>query len=221
MNLARLKSELSVIIRDDSLEPYFTDWLNDAVNEIATDFDLPYLRLLSPESFAVTTSTWLYDPPATYHKNLFKATDSNWTRIYVCKRWEEMDSLDLDHDETGDNVTTIAVTEEAQQIGIYPLATETIKLWYYKKPTDMEDEDDEPSCIPEHFRYRVLIPKVVIRNFKLLQDLMVQVPHQSLMWWEEELRRGLYGSPRGDIGMINFFAKARKPKKSGGSNPLP
>lgn len=221
MNLARLKEELMVVIRDPSLEPYFANWLNDAVNEIATDFDLPYLRLLSPVDFTVTTATWLYDPPATYHKKLFKARDSDWTNIYVCKRWEELDALDIDHDETGDHVTTVGVTEEAQKIGVYPLANETIKLWYYKLPIDMTDEDDEPDCIPAQFRGRILVSKVVIKNFKLLQDLMVQTPHQSLLWWEEEFRRGLYGSPRGDIGMINFFAKARKPKRSGGSNPLP
>lgn len=85
----------------------------------------------------------------------------------------------------------------------------------------MVEESDEPLCIPQDYRLRILIPKVVIKNFKHLQDLMVQVPHQSLIWWEEELRRGLYGSPRGDIGMIHRFALDRKPRRRGGANPLP
>jgi len=305
-NLARLRSELALIVLDDSLEPYFKDWINDAVLDLASDFDLPGLRLLSPINLVCTTANWLYNPPdsmgeiatiaitnggtgysegdiltiveagavgaevvvtevaagvvtavkltdggnnyttgagkptlgggnddctievaalsstqVAFHKNLFQARDSEWNDIYVCKRWEELDALDIDHDETGDHISHIGVTQDDSMLGIYPKANETIRLWFYKKPTPLAEEGDEPTCIPEEYRLRTIIPKVVIKNFKYLQDLMAQAPHQSLLWWEEELRRGLYGSPRGDIGMINRFAINRKPKRSGGKNPLP
>jgi len=363
MNLARLKQELSLIVLDKSLERHFADWLNEAVDEIAFDFDLPSLKLRSPVNFAVTTANWLYDPPssrgtiaaiaitnggtdyaegdildiletgatggnlvvteilgpsaspsispsispsaspspslspstspsaslspsysaslstsaspsaspsvspsaepvgvvtgvqlidggmgysvgsgkATYgggnndltiqivslvegqvvfHKRLFKAADSNWSEIEICKRWEELDARDIDHDDTGDHVTKIAITPDGSKVGIYPKATETLKLWFYERPTPMVLESDEPTCIPVAYRLRVIIPKVVIKNFKYLQDLIVQPPHESLLWWEEEYRKGLYGAPGGDIGMINYIARAIKPRRHGGVDPI-
>ena len=221
IDLTRLFEELVIIIQEPALEGYFVNWLNDAMFEIATDFDLPTLRLLEPVDHAVVNTSWLSTPPAAFHKKLFRAADSDWNQIYVCDRWEELDAADISHQDTGDHVTMIAATEDGVSFGHYPLVNETIKLWFYQKPTEMTEESHEPTCIPEQFRIRVLIPKVVVKNFKLLQDMMVQPPIQSLLWWEEELRRGLYGSPRGDIGMINFFAKARPPKRHGGKTPLP
>ena len=61
----------------------------------------------------------------------------------------------------------------------------------------------------------------MIKNFKLLQDMMAEPPHQSLAWWMSEYQNGLYGSARGDIGMINIIAKDLKPKRHGGRDPLP
>jgi len=221
MNLGELENELKIIISDPSLEPYLQKWLNDAVEELATDFDLPGLRLVEPVPLPVNAGAWLYDPPANYHKNLFQARDSAWQPLTVLTRFEEMDRLDVDHDEAGDHVTHIAATEDGRKIGIFPKAAETIRLWFFEKPAPMSQEGHEPVCIPKAFRARVLIPKVVIKNFKLLQDLMINPPHQSLQWWEQEYKNGLFGSPRGEIGMLNYFAKARKPRRYGGRDPLP
>jgi hypothetical protein len=221
MNLARLKDELSLVVRDVSMEPRFADWLNDAVEEIALEVDLPALRLLSPEPFIVTATDWLYDPPDNFHKNLFRAADSEWQPIRICQRWEELDAADLDHDEVDTHVSRIAVTEDGGQIGIYPMAAETISLWFYEKPTPMDKEGDEPDCIPATYRSRLIISKVVVKNFKLLQDLMTEPPHQSLQWWQTEYLKGLHGEPRGDIGLLNYLAVRRKPRRHGGRQPLP
>ena len=76
------------------------------------------------------------------------------------------------------------------------------------------------SCLPPGCTSRVIIPKVVIENFKVLQDLMTETPHQSLAFWHEELRAGLYGSNRGEIGMINLLAPRRQPQRHGSYDPI-
>lgn len=220
MNLGELKQELRTIVMDSSLEPFFRDWLNQAVEEIAADFHLPGLKLLEPWPLAVQADKWLYDLPENYHKNLFRVRSGADRRpVAILREMAELDVLDMGHTETGDRVVRVAA--EAGRLGVYPKADDTLWLWYYRKPVPMEQDSDEPDGIPPAFRYRVLISRVVIRNFKLLQDLMTQPPHQSLAWWLEEYKTGLFGNIHGDIGMLNFFAREKGPRRHGGRDPLP
>lgn len=219
MNLGVMKAELQLHVRDAALSTHFTTWINEAVYEIANDFSLPALKLEEPATKTVTESAWLYDMPSTYMKNLYKCYDSDWNKITIKRDLGDLDSIDIDHDETGDNVTTVAVRNS--RLGIYPMAAETINLWFYKLPTDLVDDDEEPNCIPKQYHNRVIIPKVVIKNYHFMQDMTVNPPHKSLEWWKGNYRIGLYGEPGGDIGMLNCLARDKKPCRTGGADPLP
>lgn len=220
MNLGELEQELALIVRDESLRPYFRDWLNQALLEIAADFNLPGLKLVEPRVFPVNSRVWLYDLPGDFMKNLFRVRSGpEKLPVTILREISGLDLIDAGHTETGERVTKVAVT--GNQLGIYPLADDTLYLWYHRKPVPMELPSDEPDGIPAPYRTRVLIPKVVIRNFRLLQDMMVSPPHESLAWWMEEYRTGLYGGARGEIGMLNYFAREKGPRRHGGRDPLP
>jgi hypothetical protein len=197
----------------DSLAPYLTSWINAAVYEIANEFPLPALRLKEPVSLTVTESDWLYDLPATYMKKLFKCYDSDWNKITVSHSLDNIDSQDIDHDETGNHVTHVAVRDT--QIGIYPKAAESIKLWYYKKPTNLIEPTDELICIPSQWHATVVIPKIVLKNIHLFEDMA-----EDVIWWTLKYETGLFGG-NGNIGMINCLARDKKVRKHGGRNPLP
>lgn len=220
MTLADLMEELETIVVDDSLAPFYKRWINEAILEIATDFDLPALRLIEPVEFPVTESDWLYDAPENFHKKLFRAVDSSYNPIKVCRTIDTLHDLDIEHTETGEHLTHLAVQD--RKIGTYPKATETARLWFYELPDPLENPEDPVTCIPEAYQPRVIIPKLVVKNFKLLQDMVVAPPHQSILFWQEEYRQGLYGSPRGDIGLIYYLVKERGgPRRHGGRDPLP
>ena len=219
MNLEELKSELSLIVMDSSLETHFTDWINNAILEIAKDFSLPALKLKEPVTLSTTESDWLYDLASSYHKNLYKCADGDWNKVTVRRDLDDIDSLDIDHDDTGSLVTDVAVRDA--KIGIYPMADDTLRLWYYEKPTDLADNGDELICIPADYHYRVVVSKVVVRNYHLLMDMSTNPPHRSLSWWRNNYSEGLFGVPGGDIGLINCLARDRKPKRRGGKCPLP
>ncbi len=218
MNLGEIKAELELHVRDASLSAYFTTWTNDAVYEIANDFSLPALKLEEPTTLEVTEDDWLYDMPNTYMKNLYKCYDSNYFKITIKRSLDDIDAIDINHDETGDNVATVAVRNS--RLGIYPMADETINLWFYKKPTALVDDDDELDSIPKEYHRRVIIPKVVIQNYQFLMDMTVNAPHKSLQWWKANYHAGLFGDTS-DVGMVNCFARDKKIRKTGGRNPLP
>jgi hypothetical protein len=218
VTLGELETELALYVQDDSLETNFKSWINNAVYEIANDFFLPSLRLNEPVSLTVTESNWLYDVPTSYMKKLFKCYDSNWDKVTIKRSLDDLDELDIDHDDTGDHVTHISVRDT--KIGIYPMAAEDIKLWFYKKPTDLSGDSDELTCIPAQYHSRVVISKVIIKSYHLLIDMSTNPPEKSLTWWKANYHGGLFGDGS-DIGMLNVFARDRKPRRHGGINPLP
>ena len=218
MTLAELMEEIGLLVEDPSMEQFYKRWINEAILEIAADFALPALRLNEPAILPVTTATWLYDVPASYHKKLFRAADSLFTPIRILPDLDSLDERDLDHDEIETHVTQVAVRD--RKIGIFPKAAESINLWFYELPTSLNDPDSIPTCIPTAYHSRVIIPKVVVKNFRALQDLVIDAPHQSIMFWQEEYRQGLYGAPRGDIGMLNYLAREKPPRRHGGRDPI-
>jgi len=222
MTRGELKAELALLISDDSLDVYFDTWIYDAVMKIAADFELPGLKLYEPNTLTTTTSDWLYDMPATdpvFHKKCFKCRNENGDKLTILNTIAVIEELDYDHDETGDNVTNIAV--EYNKIAIFPKANDVLSLWYYKKPQDVTDDNGEFTCILPEFHETVLLPKVVLRGFEKIEDMAINPPHKGILYWKDKYREGLYGTKGGDIGFIHFLAKLKGVRKYGGHNPLP
>jgi len=218
MNLGEIKSELALYIQDSSLETYFTQWINSCVTEIANDFSLPYLKTKEPVDLVCVETEWLYDLPNSYMKNLYKAYDENYNKIIIKRSLDDIDNLDIEHTETADNITHVAVRNT--QIGIYPMADETIHLWYYKKPTDLATDETELLCIPAQYHSRVVVSKIIAKAYPLLMDLSTQMPHKSLEYWHSRYHSGLFGDAS-DMGMINCLARTKGVRRTGGRDPLP
>jgi|GEM_PF-2459099 len=223
MNLGELVQEIGLIVQDPSLERFFERWVNQAILALATDFDLPALKLIRPATFNVSTADWVFDAPDNFLKGLFKCRDSAGNKVHICNSIDKLDDLDPDHTEIGDHITDIAVMEHGtgKKFCVYPKANETAQVWFFERPAVLVKAGDIPTCIPEGFHHRVIIPKVVLNNFRLLQDMATEAPHQSLAYWEEEYRKGLFGTPRGDNGLFSVIAKSLNPRRHGGRDPLP
>jgi len=223
MNLGELERALKLSVQDRSLEDQFPAWINNAILELAADFELPALKLRTPYTLSITTATWLYDLPANFHKKLFRCADANYNEIRQYRHIDYLDRLDMDHDETGDHPTAVATVEgdEGNQIGVYPKATDTLYLWYYKRPTLLVSPADTPSCIPDSYHARVIIPKAVLKAFEHLQDQVENFDIKGLQYWQGKLAAGLRGSPSEGIGLINYLSKIQGgPKRTGGRDPV-
>lgn len=224
MNLADLRAEIDRSVKDPSLIPLYDDMINQAILEIAMDVDLPALRRPDPFNLPLLNTAWRVNAPEAFHKRLFRCYDSAGSKVKTLERLEDLESLDWDHDETGDHITHILGLDlgEEKSICYYPKATETVKIWFYEKPVWLQKDEQVPVCIPVPFHRQVIVPKVIIRNFEFFGDLIQEPPHRSLEYWLARYRVGLYGSRAGEIGMINYFVRARGgPRRHGGRNPLP
>ena len=223
MNLEAMERLMAVVVQDDSLAPEFARKINDSILEVAADFDLPALKMIAPVSLPVTSADWLYELPEDFHKHLFRCADRDYIPVKVHGHFEDLDRLDINHDEVADRITSVAVAYSGDKphLGIFPMADDTLHLWYYRKPAVLKKPEDVCDCIPPEFQERVLFPKVVIKNYQLLQDQIENFDPKPLTYWEGKLKEGFYGSPQGPIGFINFLAKEKGgPRRRGGRDPI-
>jgi hypothetical protein len=220
MTLQELTDEIALHVRDDYLkENFFKGWINDALLAIATDNRLPALKRNEPFNLPVNPGAWLYDLPEVYHHGLFRCRNLAWAPVTLLDTISDLDSWDIDHDETGDEITHAAVW--GNKLGVYPKANDTARLWFQNKPEVLDVPENRVVCIPEQFQRRVIIPKVIIQAFPIITDMGVEMPHKSLSYWQQKYSEGLFGSPRGEIGMVPWLAIQKPIRRHGGRQPLP
>jgi hypothetical protein len=224
MNLGELERAVKRALQDRSLEEFYVAWINNAILELAADFELPALKVRTPVPLTTTTSDWLYDLPSDFHKNLFRCADSNYNEIRRYRTLDYLDGLDIDHDETGDHPTAVAWTEggdDGSQIGIYPMADDTLYLWYYQKPTVLVKPTDIPTCIPTAYHSRAILPKAILKGFEHLQDQVENFDQKGLAYWQQKLMGGLRGSPVEGVGLIKYLSKIQGgSRRIGGKDPV-
>jgi hypothetical protein len=223
MTLAEMERALQRELQDPSLEEFFPAWINNALLELAGDFEFPSLKLRVPYPLTITTANWLYDLPANFHKKLFRCADANYDEIGRYRKIDYLDNLDMDHDEIGEHPTAVAWVEgdAGNQIGVYPKANDTLYLWYYKKPTLLVKPGDIPVCIPESYHWRVIVSKAVLKGFEHLQDQVENFDVKGIQLWQGKVAAGLRGSPVEGIGLINYLSKMQGgPRRTGGRDPV-
>lgn len=165
--LALLTTAIRDIIGDDSIE--LTDRINEAVSIIAGGIRMPDGQFSSPlpelfESDTVgTTSNAYVDLPATYQRNLFYVADENGSRIDPPRGGSYYSFVlflnnlsEKDMSQTGSVDRVCAKGRRLYYQGI-PTASEDILIYFYRKPVDMNLEDDEPDGLPDHLSKRLIV----------------------------------------------------------------
>jgi len=222
MNFAQLQLECKSVLRDPTTESSIPVWLNDSMDEIAAQFEIPALRLHKPATLATTDTEWVYDiattvtPPVghpewVFHKKAFRIASAHTPLGFVMETpFTVLDDVDFAHTTTGTNVERIAVEDDT--IGVYPLANDTLQVWFYRRPVHMVADDDVPDGMPTDYAYKVLIPKVVLRAMRDYPEIQEYGERgdntRTLARWTQLLHQGLYGSGY-EIGLVDYLRKQR------------
>ena len=228
MNLGELERELREILTDRSLAKLFKDWINNAILELAADYDLPTLKLMDAQEFDVTDDNWLFKAPDNFHKKIFHCRNGHFNHVTFQFQGRPLDlehitRLNPAHDHIGERVRTVGVgyTGKDAYIGVHPRANDTLHLWYYQKPAPLSKPTDECACIPPEYHRRVLIPKIIIQAWPMIIDQVEGTDLRPLQWWQGQLKEGLIGAPGGSMGLVPYLTKITGgPRRHGGRNPI-
>jgi len=165
--LTQLTAAIQSIIQDDSYTD-LTIRINDAVNNIAGGIRMPDGTTSPPlpdlySTAIVSTTTDAYaDLPADYQRGLFYVVDSSGDRIlppdggnYYSFMLFLNHCFKRDLTETG-SVTSVCVKGKKLYYQGIPSDAEDLHVSYYRKPTEMVDNTDEPDGIPDHLQFRLI-----------------------------------------------------------------
>jgi len=165
--LAQLTSAIDSVIQDDSYSD-FTDRINDAVNNIAGGIRMPDGGTSPPLPDLFTTATIsttvnaYADLPTDYQRGVFFVVDSSGDRInpvdggnYYSFMLFLNGCYKKDLTETGQVTRTCVRGRKLYYQGI-PSAAADLMVMYYKTPTAMINEGNEPEGIPEHLQKRLI-----------------------------------------------------------------
>lgn len=227
MNLGQMQTELGMIVKDDSLVSFLPGWINNAILEIATNYDLPPLALADPYQLSVDTSNWLWPLPESFHKNLFLAKRADtvagpWSQVQVFKNPAYL--VGKDHTlEGGISAVTVVPQGSRFYLGMHPLAEQILHLWFFQKPAILKDPDDVCDCIPFNFIPQVIYPKVIIKNYQFIVDQVIDFSFTQgpFQYWQNELAKGLNGARGQGPGLLGYFnINFHPPRRTGGRDPI-
>ncbi len=167
MNLGQLKDEVIVAIGDTSFDDSLAGWINDSVEQIIDDANVPgFKEILSVNTVVDQTSTTL-------------GVTCNGRILYVGSATAELAGgvVTLEHmmkmypsmSEAGD-VEYIAIEGNTMYYQKVPSAVTALTLLHRRKPVVMVEDEDEPEGIPPHLHLSVIVPKAAILGFDRIED---------------------------------------------------
>ena len=108
--------------------------------------------------------------PATYHRGLFRVTDSSGNKITVydsfIKMMDDYDNLTR----TGSAVSAVCLKGNTLYYNPIPTAAQTITLWFHRLPVAMALDASTPDGLPAHLHERLLVNYVLARWYEDKED---------------------------------------------------
>lgn len=172
------------IIDDASLTSSLGAFINQGVSEIAGGWpslldgiNNPIPNSLTPplpELFTIgTVNTSLTDAfvsmPDNFHRDLQLVVSATGSEIDIAHSFIELTETYPLLDRSGNISETAEHGRKLYYQGI-PSTSESLTLHYYRKPVDMEANDDTPDGIPEHLQISLLVNFAAWKAYELLED---------------------------------------------------
>jgi len=167
--LAQLRAEVSRIVQDTSYTDTIIDgYLNDGLYDIAAQVFLPALEA----SDTVDTDPLLssVSMPPDYHRSLYRcysATNNTQIKVYenLPLLLRTVGKVDL----VG-RVIGVAVRGDELHYQRIPGTAETLDIYYSAKPTTLEEDTDEPTCLPDFLVRDLLVGYACKEIYDQIED---------------------------------------------------
>jgi len=165
--LINLTAAIHDIIDDDSVE--LKDRINETVTTIAGGIRMPSgetsppLPELFQSNTVGTTANAYVDLPDTYQRNVFSIIDRRGNEIFPPNGGDYysfrlfLNSLTKKDMSQVGTVTQVCVRGRKLYYQGIPSASENLTIYFYRKPVDMNLDEDTPDGIPEHLQKRLIV----------------------------------------------------------------
>ncbi|MBE9592716.1 MAG: hypothetical protein IMF19_04480 [Proteobacteria bacterium] len=167
MNLGELKDEVIVAIGDTSFNDSLAGWINDSIEQIIDDANVPgFKEIISVNTVLGTAYTTL---EATCSGRILYAGTATAELAGGVVTLEHMMKMYPGMADVGD-VEYIAIDGSTMYYQKVPATITALTLLHRRKPVAMVADDDEPEGIPPHLHLSVIVPKAAILGFDRIED---------------------------------------------------
>ena len=175
--LLNLTSFVQRILQDNAFDDDITTYLNQAQLEIAGGMQSALGDWLTPElpelltigTVTTVTDVAYVNMPTNFQRRLQFVASASGTEISIEENFIEFTATYPLLDKAGIITSVVEKGGKFYYQGIPPVA-EDVTLHYYKKPTDMSDNTDEPDGIPSHLQKELLVNHTCWKIFELIED---------------------------------------------------
>jgi hypothetical protein len=195
MTLEELIAAVDEVIQDSVwTEAKITTILNRGYLAVATGILLPGKYQLTPplpDLYAVDTittelSAGICDLPDDFNRDVVQVINANSESIPIEPSF--MRFLSLNPEQDAGSVRACAVKGKRLLYRDIPSVAETLTVHYYQTPTPMSGDDDEPTGIPEHLQYQILVGYACSHIFNLIEDGMEGAKVNTNHWKGEHIQ---------------------------------
>ena len=148
----------------------------------------PLPELYTVDTIDTAAGSGICDLPSDFNRNVVQVLNANAEDIHIEPSFVRFLSLHPGQDPG--SVRTCAVKGKKLLYRDIPSTAETLTVHYYQTPTLMTDEDDEPTGIPEHLQYPILVGYACAHFFNLIED-GVDGAKVNTGFWKNEHMQGL------------------------------
>ena len=175
--LLNLTSFVQRILQDNAFDDDITTYLNQAQLEIAGGMQSALGDWLTPELpelltiGTVTTDTDVayVNMPTNFQRRLQFVASASGTEISIEENFIEFTATYPLLDKAGIITSVVEKGGKFYYQGI-PSVAEDVTLHYYRKPTDMSNNTDEPDGIPSQLQKELLVNHTCWKIFELIED---------------------------------------------------
>lgn len=168
--LSELRISISTIIQNLAyIDSMLTSRINEAVSSIAGgirmpngEISYPLPDLYSTGTVAIATDVAFKALPATYQRNVFFVIDGDGDELKPPKGGDYYSFklflnaiTEKDLSESGSIIHVAVKGSKLYYQGI-PTSSENLTVHFYKKPTVLVNDSDEPNAIPDHLQTNLI-----------------------------------------------------------------
>lgn len=150
--------------------------LNRGVLDIAgggqRNFGLPLLAPLPDLMTSATVSTDTsadVSMPSTFQRDLFRVVDSSGDTVRKYDSFIKFLDVYPGLNQSG-TVNAVCLKGRTLYYQGIPSSSVDLTVWFYQYPTELDDDTDEPSCLPAHLHYRLLVNFACMEIFNEIED---------------------------------------------------
>jgi len=197
MTLDELIEAVQEVIQDSVFtEAKITTMLNRGLKVVAKGVLLPDKYQLTPplpDLYSVDTvdtalNVGVCDLPLDYQRDLVQVVNESYDDIPIVPSFRKF--LKQNPKQDAGSVRICSPHGKTLLYRDIPSTAETLTVHYYQTPTLMEDGDDEPTGIPEHLQYQILVGFACSYIFNLIEDGM-EGQKLNTMEWRKQYYQGL------------------------------